>query len=92
MAVKISKKGWIVIPRAIRARHGLKAGDRVQVVDYAGHIAIFPALEDPVRQSRGLFKDGPSLVQALIEERHREQEREAYKLRRLSHGGTEPGM
>ena len=74
--VKVSKKGWVVIPRDIRERYNIRPGDRVQVVDYAGHIAIIPALVDPISQARGFLKGGTSLTQALLEERQQERERE----------------
>ena len=80
--VKVSKKGWVVIPRDIRERHGIRPGDRVHIVDYAGRIAIVPALKEPIRQGRGLLKGGPSLTEALLEERRRELEREQRKVQR----------
>ncbi len=80
--VKVSKKGWVVIPRDIRERHGIRPGDRVHIVDYAGRIAIVPALKEPIRQGRGLLKGGPSLTEALLEERRRELEREQRKIQR----------
>jgi len=78
----VSKKGWVVIPRDIRERHGIKPGDKVVIVDYAGRIAIFPAMKDPVREIRGLLKGGPSLTQALLEERRKEREAEERKMQR----------
>lgn len=82
--VKVSKKGWVVIPRDIRERYHIQPGDQVQVVDYAGHIAIIPILEDPIRQARGLQKGEPSLTQALLEERRQEREREERRVRRTA--------
>ena len=29
----VSSKGWIVIPKEIRDRFGIKPGDKVQVID-----------------------------------------------------------
>jgi AbrB family looped-hinge helix DNA binding protein len=84
--VKVSKKGWVVIPRNIRERYGIRPGDRVNVVDYAGRIAIIPALKNPIRQGRGLLKGCPSLTGALLEERRLEQEREERKIRRRPKG------
>ena len=78
--VKVSKKGWVVIPHDIRERHGIRPGDRVHIVDYAGRIAIVPTLKDPVRQGRGLLKGRPLLTEALREERRRELEREKQKI------------
>jgi hypothetical protein len=48
----------------------------VHVVDYAGRIAIIPAMKDPIREAMGMLKGGPSLTKALLEERRRELERE----------------
>lgn len=73
---KVSKKGWVVIPREIRERNGIQPGDQVHIIDYAGRIAIIPAMEDPVRTSRGLFKNDPSLSKDLLAERQRERVRE----------------
>lgn len=72
----VSRKGWIVIPKEIRDRYGLAPGDKVQVVDYGGAIAVVPSWKDPVRGARGLLKGGPSLSQALRDERRRQRERE----------------
>lgn len=80
--VIVSKKGWVVIPREIRERYGICPGDKVQVVDYAGSIGIVPVVKDPVRQMRGMFKDGPSLTEALMEERRKDKAREQRKLER----------
>ena len=80
--VTVSKKGWVVIPREIRQRYGIRPGDKVQVVDYAGRIAIIPAMKDPIREARGMLKGGPSLTKALLEERRRELEQEEQEIQR----------
>jgi len=74
--VTVSKKGWVVIPREIRERYSIRPGDKVQVVDYAGRIAIIPAMKDPIREAMGMLKGGPSLTSDLLAERRRELERE----------------
>jgi AbrB family looped-hinge helix DNA binding protein len=79
---KVSKKGWVVIPKEIRDRHGIKPGDEVQIVDYAGRIAIYPAIENPVDHLHGLLKEGPSLTKALLEERQKEKDLEERKIAR----------
>ena len=76
MALKISQKGWVVIPAELRKKYHLEPGDEVELVDYGGVIALVPLLKDPVRQGFGIIKDGPSLTQALLEERKQERERE----------------
>lgn len=65
----LSAKGWVVIPREIRQRHGLKKGDKVQVVDYGGVISIIPVPRDPIKAARGLFREGSSLTKALLKSR-----------------------
>ena len=79
-AVKVSKKGWVVIPKEIRERHNLHPGDRVQFVDLAGRLAIVPAMKDPISEIRGMLEGGDSLTKALLEERRQEFEQEERKL------------
>ena len=74
--VTVSAKGWVVIPKAIRERHGLKKGSRVQVVDYGQILAIIPLPDDPIEALHGMLMDGPSLTDDLLEERARERARE----------------
>lgn len=75
--VKVSAKGWIVIPAEIRKRYGIKPGDEVHIVDYGGSLGIVPALADPVKQVCGILADGgPSLTAELLRERRRELDRE----------------
>ncbi len=84
-AVKVSAKGWIVIPADIRKRYGIKPGDEVHIVDYAGTLVIVPKLKDPVNDALGLLADGgPSLTEDLLKERRRELQREEMKLERWS--------
>lgn len=80
--VTLSDKGWVVIPKEIRKRYGLKKGDKLHIVDYAGRIAIIPAAADPIAAARGMLKGGPSLTRALLEERWLELEREERKMKR----------
>lgn len=72
----ISSKGWVVIPAEIREKYNLRPGTRVVLVDYGGVIAIVPAMDNPVEESRGMLNGGPSLTKALLKERARERERE----------------
>lgn len=79
MALKISQKGWVVIPIELRKKYRLEPGDEVELIDYGGVIALVPLLKDPVKQGFGILKDGPSLTQALLDERKQELEREQRK-------------
>ncbi len=80
--VTVSKKGWVVIPREIRQRYGIRPGDRVHIIDYGGRIAIVPAAQDPIAAGRGMLKGGPSLTKGLLEERRWELEPEERGLRK----------
>ena len=72
----VSSKGWVVIPKAIREKHGLRKGSRVQILDYGPMLAIVPLPDDPVEALHGMFETGPSLTEALLTERKRERARE----------------
>lgn len=73
---KVSAKGWVVIPKDLREKHGLKEGRRVQVVDYGHVLAIVPLPEDPVEALHGMLREGPSLTDDLLAERAQERARE----------------
>ena len=75
MNVKLSHKGWVVIPAALRKKYALKPGANLQVVDYGGVLAIVPAFKDPVKEGAGMLKGGDSLTQAVVEEHRQETER-----------------
>ena len=77
MNVKLSQKGWVVIPAVMREKYGLKPGTNLQVVDYGGVLAIVPALKNPVQDGAGMLKDGESLTQVVLEEHREERARES---------------
>ena len=77
MNVKLSQKGWVVIPAALRRKYGLKPGANLQVVDYGGILALVPAFKDPVRDSAGLLKGTDSLTAAIVEEHRQERQRDS---------------
>lgn len=67
---RVSKKGWIVIPKEIRDRQGIKPGDEVVVTDYEpGRITIRKPYEDPIKAGRGLLKGGGTMADYLREKR-----------------------
>jgi AbrB family looped-hinge helix DNA binding protein len=72
----VSAKGWVVIPKAMREKHGLEKGSRVQIVDYGEVLAIVPLPDDPVEALHGMFAGGPSLTEELLAEREQERTRE----------------
>lgn len=81
MNIHISRKGWIVIPAALRKKYGLKPGDEVRVVDYGGVLSIVPVASDPIRAGAGLLRSDDSLTQAIVEEHQREREHDETNVR-----------
>jgi antitoxin PrlF len=49
----LSSKGQIVIPKAVRDKLGLHAGDRVQFVDDGDGFKLLPATRD-IRELKGI--------------------------------------
>ena len=73
---KVSSKGWVVIPKPLRDKFGLKTGTRVKVVAYGGVLAVVPQPDDPVEALHGMLEGGPSLAENLLAERARDQAKE----------------
>ena len=76
MTLKISQKGWVVIPADLRRKYNLKPGDEVHVIDYGGVLSLIPASEHPLEAAAGLLQGESSLTGALISARERERARE----------------
>jgi len=76
MTLRISQKGWVVIPADLRRKYDLKPGDEVHVVDYGGVLSLIPTSEDPLEVATGMLKGKTSLTQALLEERKKDRSRE----------------
>jgi len=72
----VSAKGWVVIPKSLREKYGLKKGTRVQVVDHGDVLVLVPLPSDPVKALHGMLEGGPSLTEELLAERARERTRE----------------
>jgi AbrB family looped-hinge helix DNA binding protein len=53
-SVTISPKFQVVIPRAVRNRLQLRAGQKVQVVEYAGRVELIP--ERDISELKGFVK------------------------------------
>ena len=74
--VRASSKFQIAIPKAIRSKLGIKAGQRFLVADTNGTISLTPIPPDPVEYLCGVFEDGPSMTAELVRERKTDLERE----------------
>lgn len=73
--MKISSKGWVVIPAELREKYGLEPGDEVRVIDYGGVLSLVPISEDPIEHAAGMLRGEDSLPVALMEEHKKEIER-----------------
>lgn len=76
MGLRISSKGWVVIPAELRRKYRLEPGDEVHIVDYGGVLALIPAFDDPVAEGAGMLKADQALTRALLAEREKERRRE----------------
>jgi len=76
MNAKLSQKGWIVIPSALREKYGLKPGVDLHIIDYGGVLSMVPILKNPIAEGKGFLKGSPSLTSVLINEHHLERERD----------------
>ena len=78
--VTVSTKGQMVIPAAIREELGIEPGTRVAVRIEGGRLIIDPqslaAKLRRIKEMRGYTAGGPSMTDALLEDRRRERERE----------------
>jgi len=78
---KVSTKGWVVIPKALREKHGIREGTHVQIVEYGDILALIPLPDDPAKALCGMLKEGPSLTADLLAEhvQDRAHEEERYE-------------
>jgi len=75
---RISPKGQIVIPKAVRERLNLKAGTQVSI-DVQGEALVMKRLGSVVpdwHTMRGMFREGPNLLHDLAADHAAEIARE----------------
>ena len=76
-----TSKGQIVIPAKLRRKLGIRKGTRVSIIEEDHRLVLQPINKQFIESLRGSLKGGPSLVDALTEDRRREFEIEERKLR-----------
>lgn len=81
MQAKVSAKGWIVIPAALRRRYGLTPGTIVNIQDTGQKIIIFLKHKAAYKKARGMLPGEPSLAAELLAERTKDLEREETRIR-----------
>lgn len=74
--VRASSKGQIAIPKRVRERLHITAGQELDLTVRNGSIVLTPVPEDPISFLRGAVKGGPSLTEELLQERARGLEHE----------------
>ena len=78
---KVSSKGWIVIPASLRKRFNITPGVIVEVREKNGKITITPPRHDLINRLYGKWADNESLIDALLDSRAKELDREEKKIR-----------
>jgi AbrB family looped-hinge helix DNA binding protein len=80
---KVSSKGQLVIPSAIRESLGIEAGTRVAIHVEGTRVILEPetlaAKLRLIKELRGLTAGGPSMTDELLEDRRREREADLAK-------------
>lgn len=79
MLVKLSSKGQLVIPKAIREALGLRRGTRFQVRVDEGRVILEPVGPSPVDALYGKYADADLLTD--LEQEHRQELRDEPTLR-----------
>lgn len=84
METKATSKGQIVIPVDLRRRFGIKAGTRVsiRVDEKENTIVLKPITAEFIKSLRGIDR-GKGMLEALIEDRRLENEREEKAINRF---------
>jgi len=82
MQARLSTKGQLVIPKAIRNELGLEPGDELLVELTGRQIVIEPLTRSPIEALHGKYAQGdaPSALDALEEEHRREVTRDGLRL------------
>lgn len=81
MEAYITVKGQIVIPAELRRKYGITPNTRIAIVDNGNEIILRPITEQYLKNLQGSLK-GSGVLEALIEERRKDREREDAKFRR----------
>jgi AbrB family looped-hinge helix DNA binding protein len=86
MTYRVGPKGQVVLPKALRDRHGIQPGDMVEVDDASGEIRVRKAMTQ-AEMAKELFGSLPPSdldpLKELMKERRLDREREDRKFEDL---------
>ena len=68
--VRTTVNGQVLIPAPIRKKYHITKGTKVSIEDAGGIILIRPLLRDPVKEAKGMFKQGKSALRVLLSSRN----------------------
>jgi antitoxin PrlF len=75
MKTVVSEKGQMTIPKSLRTRLGIRAGQRLEVVEERGRLVIAKSeTEDPVEECYGILDLGRSTDDAIAHLRGKARE------------------
>jgi AbrB family looped-hinge helix DNA binding protein len=85
MRVRVSSKGQIVLPAAIRKKYDAASGAEWVLIDMGDYVALVPRSKDPINEAYGMLKsdDGVSWTEELQRDRREDDARSDAKYRRL---------
>jgi AbrB family looped-hinge helix DNA binding protein len=69
---KITSKGQIVIPAALRRKLRIKTGTRVAVHESDGKLILQPITDEYIDSMRGMLGDTTDMIEQLRRDHHRE--------------------
>jgi AbrB family looped-hinge helix DNA binding protein len=73
VSATFTSKGQLVVPAALRRKHGIEAGTRVRFLeDQFGRIVLQPITEEYIDRVMGCLAEGVDLL-ATWEKEHREE-------------------
>jgi AbrB family looped-hinge helix DNA binding protein len=77
LSATFTSKGQLVVPAALRRKHGIQAGTRVKFLeDEFGRIVLQPITDEYIDRLMGCLADGPSVLAHWEKEHRREGKRD----------------
>jgi AbrB family looped-hinge helix DNA binding protein len=71
MKVRVSAKGQVTLPAALRRKYGIRDGTRIIISDLGNAIVLKPMIEGYLRKLQGSLR-GKRGLNILLEERHKD--------------------